>query len=63
MGARGWPGRVCSSGGRSTGNRVTLPGLRQYDSDARLADLQDEARRRLPLADLQDRVAVIATAP
>jgi hypothetical protein len=29
----------------------------------RLADLQDEAKRRLPVADRQDRVAVIATAP
>jgi ubiquinone/menaquinone biosynthesis C-methylase UbiE len=31
--------------------------------DALLADLQDEARQRLPLADLHDRVVVIATAP
>jgi len=38
-------------------------GLGDPGDDARLADLQDEARRRLPLADLQDRVAVIATAP
>jgi hypothetical protein len=31
--------------------------------DALLADLQDEARQRLPLADRQDRVVVVATAP
>jgi SAM-dependent methyltransferase len=31
--------------------------------DTLLADLQDEARERLPLAGLQDRVVVIATAP
>ena len=31
--------------------------------DALLADLQDEARQQLPLAGLQDRVVVIATAP
>ena len=31
--------------------------------DTLLADLQDEARHRLPLADLIDRVAVTATAP
>jgi hypothetical protein len=29
--------------------------------DALLADLQDEARERLPIADLQDRVVVTAT--
>jgi len=31
--------------------------------DALLADLQDEARQRLPLAGLLDRVVVVATAP
>ncbi len=31
--------------------------------DALLAGLQDEARQRLPLADLRHRVAVTATAP
>ena len=31
--------------------------------DALLADLQDEARQRLPVADLMHRVAVTATAP
>jgi SAM-dependent methyltransferase len=31
--------------------------------DALLADLQDEARQRLPLAHLKDRVVVIATTP
>ena len=31
--------------------------------DGLLADLQDEARQRLPLAGLHDRVVVVATAP
>lgn len=31
--------------------------------DALLADLQNEARQRLPLAELKDRVVVVATAP
>jgi hypothetical protein len=35
-----------------------LPG-----DDAYLADLQDEARRRLPVADLVHRVVIVATAP
>jgi SAM-dependent methyltransferase len=42
--------------------RVAL-GLGDPGDDTRLADLQDEARRRLPLADRQDRVVVTATAP
>jgi hypothetical protein len=33
------------------------------DDDAALAALQDEARRRLPEADLMDRVAVVARRP
>jgi hypothetical protein len=41
----------------------TALGLGDPGDDARLADLQDEARRRLLLADLQDRVVVTATAP
>jgi hypothetical protein len=42
--------------------RVTLS-LGHPGDDALLADLQDEARQRLPLADRQDRVVVVATAP
>jgi ubiquinone/menaquinone biosynthesis C-methylase UbiE len=42
--------------------RVAL-GLGDPGDDFRLADLQDEARRRLPLADLQNRVVVTAAAP
>jgi ubiquinone/menaquinone biosynthesis C-methylase UbiE len=42
--------------------RVTLD-LGDPRGDALLADLQDEARHRLPLADLIHRVAVTATAP
>jgi SAM-dependent methyltransferase len=41
--------------------RVAL-GLGDPGDDALLADLQDEARQRLPLAGLHDRVTVIATA-
>jgi len=42
--------------------RVALS-LGDPGDDALLADLQDEARQRLPLADRQDRVVVVATAP
>ena len=42
--------------------RVALS-LGDPGDDALLADLQDEARQRLPLAGLQDRVVVVATAP
>ena len=42
--------------------RVALS-LGDPGDDALLADLQDEARQRLPLADLKDRVVVLATAP
>jgi ubiquinone/menaquinone biosynthesis C-methylase UbiE len=42
--------------------RVALS-LGDPGDDAYLADLQDEARRRLPVADLVHRVVVIATAP
>jgi ubiquinone/menaquinone biosynthesis C-methylase UbiE len=42
--------------------RVALD-LGDPGDDASLADLQDEARTYLPLADLTDRVAVTATAP
>jgi ubiquinone/menaquinone biosynthesis C-methylase UbiE len=42
--------------------RVALD-LGDPGGDALLADLQDEARRRLPVADLVHRVAVTATAP
>jgi ubiquinone/menaquinone biosynthesis C-methylase UbiE len=42
--------------------RVALD-LGDPGDDALLADLQDEARQRLPLAGLQDRVVVVATAP
>lgn len=38
-------------------------GLGDPGDDARLADLQDEARRCLPVADLQDRVVLTAIAP
>jgi SAM-dependent methyltransferase len=38
-------------------------GLGNPGDDALLADLQAEARQRLPLADLQHRVVVIATTP
>ena len=38
-------------------------GLGDPGDDTLLADLQDEARQRLPLAGLHDRVTVIATAP
>jgi hypothetical protein len=38
-------------------------GLGDPGDAAYLADLQDEARRRLPVADLVDRVVVVATAP
>ena len=42
--------------------RVALS-LGDPGDDALLADLQDEARQRLPLAGLQDRVVVVATSP
>jgi ubiquinone/menaquinone biosynthesis C-methylase UbiE len=42
--------------------RVALS-LGDPGDDAVLADLQNEARQRLPLADLKDRVVVVATAP
>jgi SAM-dependent methyltransferase len=42
--------------------RVALD-LGDPGDDTLLADLQDEARRQLPLADLKDRVVVTATAP
>ncbi len=42
--------------------RVALS-LGDPGDDALLADLQDEARQRLPLVGLQDRVVVVATAP
>ena len=42
--------------------RVALD-LGDPGDDALLADLQDEARQRLPLTDRQDRVVVVATAP
>jgi ubiquinone/menaquinone biosynthesis C-methylase UbiE len=42
--------------------RVALD-LGEPGPDIALADLQDEARKRLPLADLMHRVAVTATAP
>jgi hypothetical protein len=38
-------------------------GLDDPRDDAPLADLQDEARQRLPLADLIHRVVVTAIAP
>ena len=38
-------------------------GLGDPGDDAVLADLQDEARQRLPVADRQDRVVVTATVP
>ena len=38
-------------------------GLGDPGDDTLVADLQDEARQRLPLAGLHDRVTVIATAP
>jgi len=41
--------------------RVALS-LGDPGDDALLADLQDEARQRLPLVGLQDRVVVVATA-
>jgi ubiquinone/menaquinone biosynthesis C-methylase UbiE len=40
--------------------RIALD-LGEPGDDALLADLQDEARQRLPIADLQDRVVVTAT--
>jgi ubiquinone/menaquinone biosynthesis C-methylase UbiE len=48
-----------------TYTRVYLVALDLGDpgDDALLAGLQDEARQRLPLAGLQDRVVVVATAP
>ena len=42
--------------------RVALD-LGDPGDDALLADLQDEARQRLPLTGRQDRVVVVATAP
>ncbi len=57
---RGGPGLWLA---RETGAFLVALGLGNPGDDALLAGLQAEARQRLPLADLQHRVVVIATAP